>query len=135
MNDSFQQPGQWHNLILTPEHRPTNEPKTHIMSYMLKNLHPGGYYEAIVQAKNRYGWNEEKKTNNVNDNKCILNYSCVADNSLGRSRKYMELSGRPGSAEFYSPKWGRSAERYNLTWKIDSYPPLEEVRLLYRRVL
>ncbi|XP_017002962.3 igLON family member 5 isoform X1 [Drosophila takahashii] len=63
------------------------------------------------------------------------NYSCVADNSLGRSRKYMELSGRPGPAEFYSPKWGRSTDSYNLTWKIDSYPPLEEVRLLYRRVL
>ncbi|KAH8292493.1 hypothetical protein KR054_010763 [Drosophila jambulina] len=63
------------------------------------------------------------------------NYSCVADNSLGRSRKYMELSGRPGPAEFYSPKWGRSPDSYNLTWKIDSYPPLEEVRLLYRRVL
>ncbi|XP_033165513.1 MAM domain-containing glycosylphosphatidylinositol anchor protein 1 isoform X1 [Drosophila mauritiana] len=62
------------------------------------------------------------------------NYSCVADNSLGRSRKYMELSGRPGAAEFYSPKWGRSPDSYNLTWKIDSYPPLEEVRLLYRRV-
>ncbi|XP_050318083.1 hemicentin-2 [Bactrocera neohumeralis] len=63
------------------------------------------------------------------------NYSCVADNSLGRSRKYMELSGRPGPAEFYSPKWGRSSDSYNLTWKIDSYPPLQEVRLLYRRVL
>ncbi|XP_055923585.1 neurotrimin [Eupeodes corollae] len=63
------------------------------------------------------------------------NYSCVADNSLGRSRKYMELSGRPGPAEFYSPKWGRSSDSYNLTWKIDSYPPLEEVRLLYRRVM
>lgn len=62
-------------------------------------------------------------------------YSCVADNTLGRSRKYMELSGRPGPAEFYSPKWGRSSDSYNLTWKIDSYPPLEEVRLLYRRVL
>uniref|UniRef100_B3P8I2 GG11171 n=1 Tax=Drosophila erecta TaxID=7220 RepID=B3P8I2_DROER len=62
------------------------------------------------------------------------NYSCVADNSLGRSRKYMELSGRPGAAEFYSPKWGHSPDSYNLTWKIDSYPPLEEVRLLYRRV-
>jgi len=46
----------------------------------------------------------------------------------------MELSGRPGAAEFYSPKWGRSPDSYNLTWKIDSYPPLEEVRLLYRRV-
>lgn len=66
---------------------------------------------------------------------CLPLDSCVADNSLGRSRKYMELSGRPGPAEFYSPKWGRSSDSYNLTWKIDSYPPLEEVRLLYRRVL
>lgn len=47
----------------------------------------------------------------------------------------MELSGRPGPAEFHSSKWGRSSDSYNLTWKIDSYPPLEEVRLLYRRVL
>lgn len=63
------------------------------------------------------------------------NYSCVADNSLGRSKKYMELSGRPGAAEFYSQKWSRSPDSYNLTWKVDSYPPLEEVRLLYRRLL
>ena len=58
MNDSFQQPGRWHDFILTPEHRPVSEPLTHIMSYTIKNLHPGAYYEAIVQAKNRYGWNE-----------------------------------------------------------------------------
>lgn len=47
----------------------------------------------------------------------------------------MELSGRPGAAEFYSQKWSRSPDSYNLTWKVDSYPPLEEVRLLYRRLL
>ncbi|XP_037943704.1 uncharacterized protein LOC119676535 [Teleopsis dalmanni] len=58
MNDTFQQPGRWHDFILTPEHRPASEPLTHIMSYTIKNLHPGAYYEAIVQAKNRYGWNE-----------------------------------------------------------------------------
>lgn len=58
MNDSFQQPGRWHDFILTPEHRPASEPLTHIMSYTIKNLHAGAYYEAIVQAKNRYGWNE-----------------------------------------------------------------------------
>lgn len=58
MNDTFQQPGRWHDFILTPEHRPISEPLTHIMSYTIKNLVPGAYYEAIVQAKNRYGWNE-----------------------------------------------------------------------------
>lgn len=58
MNDTFQHPGRWHDFILTPEHRPASEPLTHIMSYTIKNLVPGAYYEAIVQAKNRYGWNE-----------------------------------------------------------------------------
>lgn len=28
------------------------------MSFTLKALNPGSVYEAIVQAKNRYGWNE-----------------------------------------------------------------------------
>lgn len=63
------------------------------------------------------------------------NNSCVADNSLGRSKKYMEVSGRPGPAEFHSAPWSRSQDSYNLTWKVDSYPPLQEVRLLYRKLM
>lgn len=45
-------------VILTPSVRPANEPLTHAMSFTLKNLQSGSVYEAIVQAKNRYGWNE-----------------------------------------------------------------------------
>lgn len=74
MNDTFQQPGRWHDFILTPEHRPASEPLTHIMSYTIKNLVPGAYYEAIVQAKNRYGWNE---VNYNNVPQCIHSCSCV----------------------------------------------------------
>lgn len=62
-------------------------------------------------------------------------FSCVADNSLGRSKKYMEVSGRPGPAEFHSAPWSKSPDSYNLTWKVDSYPPLQEVRLLYRKLM
>nr|CAD7441540.1 unnamed protein product [Timema bartmani] len=62
------------------------------------------------------------------------NYSCVADNSLGRAKKYMELSGRPSPAEFRSAPFSRSWDSYNLTWGVESYPPLEEVRLLYRKL-
>lgn len=61
--------------------------------------------------------------------------SCVADNTLGRSKKYMEVSGRPGPAEFHSAPWSKSHDSYNLTWKVDSYPPLQEVRLLYRKLM
>jgi hypothetical protein len=65
----------------------------------------------------------------------LIPNSCVADNSLGRSKKYMELSGRPGPAEFHSAPWSKSPDSYNLTWKVDSYPPLQEVRLLYRKLM
>ncbi|XP_055312013.1 limbic system-associated membrane protein [Sitodiplosis mosellana] len=63
------------------------------------------------------------------------NYSCVADNALGRTKKYIEISGRPGPAEFISPTFSGSLEVYNLTWSVESIPPLEEIRLLYRRLM
>ena len=31
---------------------------THRVTHELRGLEPGAVYEAIVQAKNRYGWNE-----------------------------------------------------------------------------
>lgn len=62
-------------------------------------------------------------------------YSCVADNALGRTKKYIEISGRPGPAEFISPTFSGSLEVYNLTWSVESIPPLEEIRLLYRRLM
>ncbi|TMW45344.1 hypothetical protein DOY81_009576, partial [Sarcophaga bullata] len=63
------------------------------------------------------------------------NYSCVADNALGRTKKYIEVSGRPGPADFISPALSGSLDHYNLTWTIESIPPLEEIKLLYRRLL
>ncbi|CAO1426341.1 unnamed protein product [Diamesa serratosioi] len=63
------------------------------------------------------------------------NYSCVADNSLGRAKKYIEVSGRPGPAQFHSPLYSRSRDVYNLTWSIESVPLLDEIRILYRKLL
>lgn len=56
----------------------------------------------------------------------ILIFSCVADNALGRTKKYIEISGRPGPAEFISPTFSGSLEYYNLTWSVESIPPLDE---------
>ena len=62
-------------------------------------------------------------------------FSCVADNSLGRTKKYIEVSGRPGPAEFLSPTYSGHLDRYNLTFKIESIPVLEEIKLLYRKLM
>lgn len=56
----------------------------------------------------------------------IFIYSCVADNALGRTKKYIEISGRPGPAEFISPTFSGALEYYNLTWSVESIPPLDE---------
>jgi hypothetical protein len=57
MNESFQHPGKWHDVILTPTTY-RSEAFHHIMTYTIKGLENNAVYEAIVQAKNRYGWNE-----------------------------------------------------------------------------
>ncbi|XP_059482890.1 lachesin isoform X2 [Neocloeon triangulifer] len=62
------------------------------------------------------------------------NYSCVADNSLGRAKKYMELSGRPSPVTFLSEAYSRGRDYYNLSWEVTSWPPLLEVKLVWRRV-
>ncbi|XP_048002689.1 lachesin-like [Leguminivora glycinivorella] len=62
------------------------------------------------------------------------NYSCVADNSLGRARQHVEVSGRPGPARFTSPPLARAPRVYTLSFSVDSYPPLDELRLLYRQL-
>lgn len=63
------------------------------------------------------------------------NYSCVADNALGRTKKYIEVSGRPGPADFISPALSGALDHYNLTWTIESIPEITDVKLLYRRLL
>ncbi|GLH07462.1 Uncharacterized protein GBIM_12913 [Gryllus bimaculatus] len=56
VNDSHMAfPGSWHDVILTPRNTDTF---THVMSYTIRGLPRASMFEAIVQAKNRYGWNE-----------------------------------------------------------------------------
>lgn len=61
--------------------------------------------------------------------------SCVGDNSLGRTKKYIEVSGRPGPTEFLSSQYSSHPDRYNLTFKIESLPDLDEIKLLYRKLM
>uniref|UniRef100_A0A0K2SXN7 Ig-like domain-containing protein n=1 Tax=Lepeophtheirus salmonis TaxID=72036 RepID=A0A0K2SXN7_LEPSM len=60
------------------------------------------------------------------------NYSCMADNSLGRQRGSIEVSGRPHIAKIVTPNLGYFKNQYNLTWTVDSFLPIEEYRILYR---
>jgi len=60
------------------------------------------------------------------------NYSCMADNSLGRDRGFIELSGRPQQVSITSPHHSYKAEEYTLTWEAISLLRVTEYRILYR---
>lgn len=65
MNETYQQPGRWHDVILseTTGSRINNDDASErIMSHHLHGLEASSIYEAIVQAKNRYGWSEVRTT-------------------------------------------------------------------------
>lgn len=57
MNESYQHPGKWQDIILIPTVSRTSG-NHFLMSHVIRGLEHNSVYEAIVQAKNRYGWNE-----------------------------------------------------------------------------
>lgn len=60
------------------------------------------------------------------------NYSCVADNQLGKTRKTITLTGKPRAGIFRSTPLSQWKDRYNISWTVDSYAPIEEYRLYYK---
>lgn len=64
MNETYQQPGRWHDVILTDlaNSRINNaDASERIMAHQLNLLEASSIYEAIVQAKNRYGWSAVRR--------------------------------------------------------------------------
>ncbi|XP_050305550.1 MAM domain-containing glycosylphosphatidylinositol anchor protein 1 isoform X2 [Anthonomus grandis grandis] len=62
------------------------------------------------------------------------NYSCLVSNSIGRDKRYIELSGKPGPAKIISSSYSNPHE-YDLKWVVQSVFPILEVRILYRKVM
>ncbi|EEB18285.1 limbic system-associated membrane protein precursor, putative [Pediculus humanus corporis] len=62
------------------------------------------------------------------------NYSCVADNTLGKMRQYLQLSGKPNQVAFNSNPVSRYHDSYNISWIVNSYTPIEEFKLFFRRI-
>ncbi|XP_066144247.1 limbic system-associated membrane protein-like isoform X1 [Euwallacea fornicatus] len=62
------------------------------------------------------------------------NYTCVADNQLGKTRKSIQLTGKPHPVKFNSPTTSKWKENYNISWEVESLSPIEEYKLLYRRL-
>ncbi|XP_054283466.1 MAM domain-containing glycosylphosphatidylinositol anchor protein 1-like [Macrosteles quadrilineatus] len=98
------------------------------------------YHEgALVVATKRYS------TDTVNNRHSLSlapvlrqdfgNFSCVAENPLGRSKHTIQLSGKPGKLRVVSSPYSSSSHSYNFVWRVDSASPLEECRVLYRKIM
>lgn len=59
----------------------------------------------------------------------------MAENTLGRMKKFIEISGRPRPADIISQPWSKHTDSYDLAWKVQSFPPIMEVRVMYRKLL
>jgi hypothetical protein len=60
------------------------------------------------------------------------NYSCVADNQLGKNKKNIRLSGDPRAPVIRSNAQSQWRDKYNISWTVDSYAPIEEYKLYYK---
>ncbi|XP_073987756.1 opioid-binding protein/cell adhesion molecule homolog isoform X2 [Rhodnius prolixus] len=63
----------------------------------------------------------------------FANYTCQADNAQGKTRQHVVLSGNPHVGVFRSPAIGKSRDSYNISWTVQSYTPIDEYRLFYRK--
>jgi neuronal growth regulator 1 len=63
------------------------------------------------------------------------NFSCVAKNQLGSSAKTVTLSGLPRAPQIRSTTLSQWRDKYNISWSVDSYAPIEEYKLFYKLLI
>lgn len=54
-------PGKWIELILQTDSVTRHDSSHFVMSYIIRQLEQNSVYEVMVQARNRFGWNEVGK--------------------------------------------------------------------------
>jgi len=64
----------------------------------------------------------------------FANYSCHASNSLGKTKAHIQLRGNPGKPVFLSKVVHVERNSYKISWLTPSYEPIQEYRLLYRKL-
>lgn len=57
INETYQKPSKWVDLILSPSIS-RYDARHFVISYIIKHLEHSSVYELMVQAKNKFGWNE-----------------------------------------------------------------------------
>lgn len=64
----------------------------------------------------------------------ILNSTRVNTNTVIITDAFYVYTGKPNPVKINSNKNGRHQNNYNISWSVDSYTPIEEFKLFYRKV-
>jgi len=61
------------------------------------------------------------------------NYSCSAENELGKARGFILLSGEPNRPLILSSSQGLFSDKYNLSWSVESFAPIAGYKIIYSK--
>ncbi|KAG8325284.1 hypothetical protein J6590_071538 [Homalodisca vitripennis] len=94
---------------------------------------------SILTSSNRYSLDKNGNRHTLSiiniQSSDFGNFTCAAENSLGKTRENILITGKPGRAKVVSSPYSYSVTSYNLTAVVESVSPLLEVRFIYRRIL
>lgn len=62
------------------------------------------------------------------------NYECKAENKIGIKGAHLELTGRPMQASFKPSTEMSSPTTHNLIWQVESFSPIIEYKLKFRKI-
>ncbi|KAF4522551.1 hypothetical protein B566_EDAN012842 [Ephemera danica] len=61
------------------------------------------------------------------------NYTCVARNDLGQAQQVLQISGQPNPAVIKGESKMTDEKSYELIWEVDSYSPIYEYMLQFKK--
>ncbi|XP_012135157.1 neurotrimin [Megachile rotundata] len=91
----------------------------------------------VMQKKGSIEMTKNKNSHVLNifhtEKEDLGDYTCVAENALGRSQKTISLTGLPSRAIILGGERTKSDTGLILKWQLESYSPITEYTLEYRR--
>ncbi|XP_054284958.1 limbic system-associated membrane protein-like isoform X2 [Macrosteles quadrilineatus] len=94
---------------------------------------------SIVTSSNRYSLDKNGNRHSLSiiniQSSDFGNFTCAAENSLGKTKENIHITGKPGRAKVVSSPYSYSVNSYNLTAVVESVSSIMEVRFIYRRIL
>lgn len=96
-------------------------------------VHDGRPVDLDSRAEVLHGGHRHLLTIEAVSNSDFGSYRCIANNALGSDEKEIHLTDAPSAPSITSDPHSAEENSYTLTWTTDSYYPIAQYKLMYRR--